>query len=188
MQCSAGFDTEPSVLFAEARKNGLEGIVAKSPGSLYEPGRRSGAWIKCKVTAEQELVIGGFTRPQNSRKHFGAILVGYFAAGKLRYAGKVGTGFDERTLEELHGTLMARRTAECPFFDLPLMRKSRFGAGMGPAEMGKVTWVRPSLVAQIKFSEWTEDSLLRQPVYLGLRRDKPARSVVREPGPTAKAR
>jgi bifunctional non-homologous end joining protein LigD len=188
LQCSKGFNTEPSVLFAEAKKNGLEGIIAKRPGSPYEPDRRSGAWIKCKVMAEQEFVIGGFTQPQNSRKHFGAILVGYSDGGRLRYAGKVGTGFDERTLDDLHGTLMGRRATKCPFSDLPSMRQSRFGAGMGPAEMRKVTWVKPSLVAQIRFSEWTGDGLLRQPVYLGLRRDKPARDVVREPGPAEKSR
>jgi bifunctional non-homologous end joining protein LigD len=188
VQFSTGFKTEPSVLFAEARKNGLEGIIAKKPGSLYEPDRRSGAWLKFKVLAEQELVIGGFTRPQNSRKYLGAILVGYYDKGKLRYAGKVGTGFDGGALEDLHGRLMALPAAKCPFVDLPSLRKSRFGAGMGPAEMRKVTWARPTLVAQVKFAEWTEDGLLRQPVYLGLRRDKPARDVRREAGAAATLR
>ena len=188
VQLSAAFETEPAVLFKEARKNGLEGIVAKKPGSLYEPDRRSGAWLKCKVLAEQEFVVGGFTQPRNSREFFGAILVGYYEDGRFCYAGKVGTGFDAGTLESLHGAFMRKRVAACPFADLPRTGKARFGLGMGPAEMRKVTWVRPTLVAQIRFSEWTEDRLLRQPVYLGLRTDKPAREVVREAGPTARAR
>jgi bifunctional non-homologous end joining protein LigD len=188
VQCSTGFNTEPGDLFAEVKKNGLEGIIAKKPGSRYEPERRSGAWIKCKVLAEQEFVIGGFTRPQNSRKYLGAILVGYFDGGRLRYAGKVGTGFDERALEDLHGMLMKKRTAKCPFVDLPSPRKARFGAGMGPAEMRKVTWVGPSFVAQVRFSEWTEEGLLRQPVFVGLRKDKAAKDVRRESGPAARSR
>jgi bifunctional non-homologous end joining protein LigD len=182
VQFSTGFTTEPSALFDEARKNGLEGIIAKKPGSRYEPDRRSGAWLKFKVLAEQELVIGGFTRPQNSRKCFGAILVGYYDRGRLRYAGKVGTGFDGDALEDLHRRFVALKAAACPFADLPSLRKARFGAGMGPAEMHKVTWVRPTLVAQVRFAEWTEDGLLRQPAYLGLREDKPARDVRREAG------
>jgi bifunctional non-homologous end joining protein LigD len=187
LQFSAGFETEPRLLFAEAKKNGLEGIIAKKPGSRYEPDRRSGSWLKCKVVSEQEFVIGGFTPPQNSRKHLGAILVGYFDGRELHYAGKVGTGFDERGLEALHGALIKIETARCPFVDLPHPGKPRFGAGMGPGEMSKVTWASPRLVAQVKFSEWTRDGLLRQPVFLGLRRDKPAKDVVREPGPSAKS-
>jgi bifunctional non-homologous end joining protein LigD len=188
LKLSTVFKTEPRVLFAAAKKNGLEGIIAKKPGSHYEPDLRSGAWLKCKIFAEQEFVIGGFTRPRNSRKYLGAIMVGYFDGGRLRYAGKVGTGFDERALAALHGALMGKKAARCPFADLPSLRRARFGAGMGPAEMKRVTWARPALVAQVKFSEWTGDGLLRQPVFLGLRRDKPARDVVREAGPAAKAR
>jgi bifunctional non-homologous end joining protein LigD len=188
LQLSSVFTTEPSVVFAEAQKNGLEGIIAKRPGSLYESGRRSGAWLKCKVVAEQEFVIGGFSRPQNSRQHFGAILVGYFDGKRLLYAGKVGTGFDERTLEDLHGRFAAQEAKVCPFADLPAPGKSRFGAGMGPSEMRKVTWIRPTLVAQVKFSEWTGDGLLRQPVYLGLRNDKSAKDVRRETGAIPKKR
>jgi bifunctional non-homologous end joining protein LigD len=174
------FDVEPAKLFAQARRHGLEGIVAKRPGSSYEPGGRSGAWLKCKVVAEQEFVIGGFSAPQNSREHFGAILVGYFANDSLRYAGKVGTGFDRSQLAALHARLLAKRTPTCPFHDLPSARRSRYGAGMGPAEMGRATWVKPVLVAQVKFAEWTSDGLLRQPVFLGLREDKKASAVRRE--------
>jgi bifunctional non-homologous end joining protein LigD len=182
LQLSRSFLTEPSTLFAEAKKNGLEGIIAKRPASLYEADRRSGAWLKCKVLAEQEFVVGGFTEPQNSRHHFGAVLVGYFEEGRLQYAGKVGTGFSEKALGQLHRTFLAKATDKCPFANLPSPRRSRFGAGMGPNEMRKVTWLRPALVAQVRFAEWTEDGLLRQPVFLGLRADKPAKEVVREPG------
>jgi bifunctional non-homologous end joining protein LigD len=183
LQVSPTFRVEPARLLAAARKQGLEGIIAKRPGSLYEPDRRSGAWVKCKVLAEQEFVIGGFTAPQNSREHFGAILVGYHSKGKLLYAGKVGTGFNRALLASLHGNFLAERRSKCPFENLPMTRKPRFGLGMGRAAMAKVTWLRPRLVAQVKFAEWTNEGLLRQPVFLGLRRDKSAREVRREAGP-----
>ena len=183
LQVAPAFETEPATLFAEAKRHGLEGIIVKRPGSLYEADRRSGAWLKCKVLAEQEFVIGGFSAPQNSREHFGALLVGYFQDGELRYAGKVGTGFNRSLLASLHTQFVKRRIAACPFGDLPSERRSRFGRGMGAAEMRKVTWVRPELVAEIKFAEWTEEGLLRQPVFLGLRTDKAATEVRREAPP-----
>lgn len=185
VQLSPTFETVPADLLLSARQQGLEGIIAKRPGSVYEPGRRSGAWLKCKVLGEQEFVIGGFTPPQRSREFFGAILVGYFEKGKLMYAGKVGTGFDRATLQSLHAAFLQRPRATCPFANLPLARKSRFGTGMTAGEMRKVTWMRPDLVAQVRFAEWTDDGLLRQPVFLGLRRDKPAKQVRREAGPAS---
>jgi bifunctional non-homologous end joining protein LigD len=180
LQLSPWFEVEPKELMAAARRQGLEGIVAKRPGSVYESDRRSGAWLKCKVHGEQEFVIGGFTAPQRSREYFGAILIGYYQRGKLLYAGKVGTGFNRRLLESLHADFMKRRRAECPFDNLPMPRKPRFGNGMTRAEMRKVTWLKPELVAQIKFAEWTQDAILRQPVFLGLRKDKPPKEVRRE--------
>jgi bifunctional non-homologous end joining protein LigD len=132
------------------------------------------------VQGEQEFVIGGFTPPQRSRPHFGAILIGYYERGKLVYAGKVGTGFNHRLLESLHAEFLKRPLKECPFSNLPMERKPRFGNGMTRSEMRKVTWVKPELVAQIKFAEWTNDGILRQPVFLGLRADKAAKSVRRE--------
>ncbi len=165
-----------------ARRQGLEGIVAKRPGSVYESDRRSGAWLKCKVHGEQEFVIGGFTPPQRSRQYFGAILIGYYQRGKLLYAGKVGTGFNQRLLESLHAEFMKRRRPDCPFANLPMERKPRFGTGMTRGEMGKVTWLKPELVGQVKFAEWTHDGILRQPVFLGLRKDKAAKDVRREAG------
>ncbi len=183
LQLSPWFDdVEPAQLLQSAREQGLEGIIAKRRGSVYESGKRTGAWLKCKVHGEQEFVIGGFTAPQNSRPHFGAILVGYYERGKLLYAGKVGTGFNHRLLETLHGEFLKRERAECPFANLPMERRPRFGNGMTRAEMKKVTWIKPELVAQVKFAEWTNDGILRQPVFLGLRTDKAAKAVRREAG------
>jgi bifunctional non-homologous end joining protein LigD len=183
VKVSPAFDVEPAELLSVAKKNGLEGIVIKRPDSLYEPDRRSGAWLKCKVVAEQEFVIGGFTLPQRSREHFGAILVGYHQGKRLVYSGKVGTGFNRRLLASLHEKFIRARSDVCPFANLPMSRKPRHGNGMTSAEMRKVTWLKPLLVAQIKFAEWTGDGLLRQPVFLGLRDDKPQSRVVREAGP-----
>ncbi len=182
VRLSPVFAVSPAKLLAMAKRSGLEGIVLKRRGSLYEAGQRSGAWIKVKNINEQEFVIGGFTPPQHSRQHFGAILVGYYEQGKLRYAGKVGSGFNGALLRSLHEKFLAKARPTCPFVDLPLERKSRFGTGMPLSEMAKVTWVKPELVAQIKFTEWTNDGLLRQPVFLGLRKDKPAKQVRREAG------
>ncbi|MEO6876021.1 MAG: non-homologous end-joining DNA ligase [Opitutaceae bacterium] len=183
LQISPTFDVEPAQLMNAARREGLEGIIAKRPGSTYEADRRSGAWLKCKVHGEQEFVIGGFTPPQHSRQFFGAILIGYYQRGKLLYAGKVGTGFNDRLLESLHAAFVRRPLKDCPFANLPMERKSRFGNGMTRSEMRKVTWVKPQLVAQIKFAEWTNDGILRQPVFLGLRKDKAAADVRREARP-----
>jgi bifunctional non-homologous end joining protein LigD len=163
------FETEPKDLLEAVRQQGLEGIIAKQPGSLYEPDRRSGTWLKCKVHGEQEFVIGGFTPPKNSRPYFGAILVGYYRGGDFVFSGKVGSGFDHARLASLHAEFMKRKLG-APAFVNP------------PREKG-VTWIKPELVAQVRFAEWTHDGVLRQPVFLGLRKDKPAREVVREAAP-----
>lgn len=180
LQLSPVFVVEPASLMPQIQEQGLEGIIAKRPASLYEPDRRSGAWLKWKVLNEQEFVIGGFTEPRNSRSYFGAILVGYYQRGQLLYAGKVGTGFDFTLLQKLHGMFSKILRDDCPFSNLPMARKPRFGQGMTRSEMKKVTWLDPKLVAQIRFGEWTNDGLLRQPVFLGLRKDKAAKDVRRE--------
>lgn len=182
LRLSPVYEVDPAALLAEARKKGLEGLILKRAGSAYEPDRRSGAWLKIKNVNEQEFVIGGFTPPKNSREKFGAILVGYYRDGKLIYAGKVGTGFNATLLRTLHRKFLTQQTSACPFANLPLAKSSRFGQGMTRAVMRTVTWLRPTLVAQIKFTEWTIEGLLRQPVFLGLRQDKPARQVRRETG------
>jgi bifunctional non-homologous end joining protein LigD len=170
---------DPEHVLAEIAERGLEGLIAKRLDSAYEAGRRSGAWRKIKCLREQEFVIGGFTAPRGGRSHFGALLVGYYRGKELIFAGKVGTGFDAKTLADLRAKMVARRTARSPFKSLPTQR-SRWGTTFTRAELARCTWVKPQLVAQVRFAEWTEDNILRQPAFLGLREDKPAREVVRE--------
>jgi bifunctional non-homologous end joining protein LigD len=153
--------------FEEACARGLEGIIGKRADSPYTF-RRSRDWLKFKCVAEQELVIGGFTAPKGSRTDFGALLVGYYHEGKLRYAGKVGTGFGQRALRDLGSRLRELERSDAPF-----------GEEVQSKPAG-VHWVRPELVAQIAFGEWTRDGRLRQPRFLGLREDKRPREVVRE--------
>jgi DNA ligase D-like protein (predicted ligase) len=153
-------------LFRDACRRGWEGLIAKRADSVYAAAR-SRDWLKLKCSAEQELVIGGYTAPRGSREELGALLLGHFEDGGLRYAGKVGTGFTRDVLRDL-----AARLA-------PLRREtSAFAAGDPPAR--GTTWVEPRLVAQVAFTEWTRDGRLRHPRFLGLRDDKDAREVVRE--------
>lgn len=151
--------------FREACRRGWEGVIAKRAQSRYSP-TRSRDWLKLKCAHGQELVVGGWTAPRGSRQHLGALLVGYYESGRLRYAGKVGTGFDRPTLAHLSREL------------------ARLGQDSSPFEAGdpprSAHWVKPELVAELGFAEWTRDGKLRQPRYLGLRDDKPAREVVRE--------
>jgi bifunctional non-homologous end joining protein LigD len=157
---------EGAALLVEACRDGWEGLIAKRLGRPYVS-TRSRDWLKLKCTRAQELVIGGFTAPRGSRTELGALLVGHFAGDRLRYAGKVGTGFSRATLLELAEALA------------PLVRET------SPFEPEKgipraATWVEPELVAQIAFMEWTSDGRLRHPSFLGVRFDRPAREVVRE--------
>jgi bifunctional non-homologous end joining protein LigD len=154
-------------LFALAQAEGLEGIIGKRRASTYQE-RRSHDWVKIKTHHEQEVVVGGWTDPQGSRSAFGALLVGVYEDGKLRFSGGVGTGFTQATLRGVMAKLAPIGSARCPFSEVPreLLKKSH--------------WVKPQLVAQVKFAEWTHDGQLRAPVFLGLREDKKARDVVRE--------
>jgi bifunctional non-homologous end joining protein LigD len=155
-----------AALLADACRGGWEGLIAKRVGTPYVS-TRSRAWLKLKCTRSQELVIGGFTAPRGSRTDLGALLVGHFQGRRLRYAGKVGTGFTRATLRELSERLA------------PLVREtSPFEPGKGIPRVA--TWVEPELVAQIAFMEWTPDGRLRHPSFLGVRFDKPASEVVRE--------
>jgi DNA ligase D-like protein (predicted ligase) len=149
-----------------ACEQGLEGLIAKRAASTYVAGR-SREWLKLKCVLEQELVVGGYTDPTGSRTDFGALLVGYYEGGKLRYAGKVGTGYTAARLAELGAMLRKLETASSPFADA---RSIPRGAH----------WVRPKVVAQIGFAEWTTQGLLRQARFLGLRDDKAPDDVVRE--------
>jgi DNA ligase D-like protein (predicted ligase) len=152
--------------FRYACRHGWEGVIAKRAASPYVA-KRTRDWLKLKCQHGQELVIGGWTAPKGARQRLGALLVGYYEQrGKLRYAGKVGTGFDQRTLQMLGDELERRERDTSPF-----------EAG-GPPRQAR--WVEPELVAEIGFAEWTRDGKLRQPRYQGLRDDKSAREVVRE--------
>ncbi|MGB2629447.1 MAG: non-homologous end-joining DNA ligase [Candidatus Acidiferrum sp.] len=151
--------------FAVARKRKLEGLVAKNTASKYQE-RRSHEWLKVKLNHESEFVIGGYTKPAGSRQYFGALLLGVYEGKKLCFAGKVGTGFDARTLRELSNQLQKIKVTKSPFDD--------------EVDERDATFVRPKLVAQIAYTEWTGDGRLRHPAYLGLREDKSAREVRRE--------
>jgi bifunctional non-homologous end joining protein LigD len=180
LRLSPLLDAEPKKIWSEIKRLGLEGIIAKRKDSTYESGRRSGAWQKIKAQNEQEFVIGGFTEPRGSRKFFGAILVGYYSGKRLLFASGVGTGFSAATLRQCHQLFQKHRIPECPFTNLPAAKRNRFGGGLTAAEMRRCTWLKPVLVCQVKFYEWTRDGNLRQPVFMGLREDKKPTEVVRE--------
>ncbi len=151
-----------------ASDNGWEGVIAKRRDARYSPGVRSDAWLKLKLDFEQEFVVGGFTAPRKSRQDIGALLLGYFdARGKLVYAGHMGGGFTRAGLKEMRKRLdpLIRKTS--PFEDVPRTNEA-------------ATWVRPRVVVEVKFSEWTTDRRLRQPIFLGVRDDKAARDVTYE--------
>ena len=154
-------------LYRRAVASGWEGLIAKHAGSRYRSGKRTSDWRKLKIVHEQELVIGGWTEPRHTRSHFGALALGVYQHGALVYAGHVGTGFDEAELARVMARLKPLETKACPFRDQPKTNE-------------RPHWVRPVLVAQIRFSEWTADGSLRHPVYLGLRDDKKATDVHRE--------
>lgn len=155
-------------VFRQACEQGLEGIVCKQEDSPYVD-VRSPAWVKVKCTRRQELVIGGFTKPQGGRKAFGALLLGVYEGERFVYAGRVGTGFTQQTLRDVRRDLARRVRKTSPFDDPPT----------GAAARG-VTWVSPELVAEVSFTEWTDDGSLRHPSFQGLRADKDPKSIVRE--------
>ncbi|MBW9204331.1 non-homologous end-joining DNA ligase [Mumia sp. zg.B17] len=164
-----------TAMFHHAESVGWEGVMAKRAASTYQAGRRSPDWLKLKVVRGQELVVGGWTDPQGARSGLGALLLGYYEGDDLRYAGKVGTGFDEKTLAHLGSLLAPLSRSTNPFADSAdeIRRTSRTAAA-------QTHWVEPRLVVQIGFSEWTGAGRLRHPRYQGLRDDKDPREVVRE--------
>jgi bifunctional non-homologous end joining protein LigD len=154
-------------LFKEAEKLGLEGIMAKRAQSTYLSGTRSKDWLKIKTARRQEAVIVGYTAPRRTRPFFGALVLAVREGSGWRYVGHVGTGFSHAMLEELYGKLLPLRTASRPF-----KRHSKEKPG--------TTWVKPKLVAEVRFTEWTGDGEMRHPAFLGLRTDKKATDVVLE--------
>lgn len=153
--------------YALAEQEGLEGIMAKHADSTYAAGIRSRQWLKIKTHQRQEAVIAGFTQPRKSRKYFGALVLGIYENGELVYAGHSGTGFTEKAQADLYKKMKPLVTSKCPF------RKK-------PKTNMPSTWLKPALVCEIKFSEWTKDNVMRMPVYLGLREDKKPEEVTRE--------
>ena len=176
---SASITADSDRVLAEMKARGLEGVIAKRKNSKYEIGRRSGAWVKFKWTTQQEFVIGGYSEPRGTRSHFGALVVGYYENKQLKFAAKVGTGFDQKLLKSLHKKFQKLIQRDCPFVNLP-EKSGRFGRGLTAAEMKRCTWLEPKLVCEIRFAEWTRDNHLRQPAFLGLREDKQPEEVTRE--------
>jgi bifunctional non-homologous end joining protein LigD len=168
----SGYFEDGEALLEAATEQSLEGVMAKRPASRYCEGKRTRDWLKIKTHGEQEFVIVGYTKGEGRRSsRFGSLVLATYEGDELRWVGNVGTGFNERTLEELLGKLEQLRRETSPLAVVPKMPKVR---------KADVVWVEPSLVAQVKFIEWTHDGHLRAPVYLGLRDDKPARDVHKE--------
>lgn len=168
LRYSEHLDAQGEAYFQQACENGWEGVIAKRADSPYRGGR-SRDWLKFKCVRGQDFVVGGFTEPQGSRAGFGALIIGYHENGALRYAGKVGTGYDHATLRSLRARLDTMALAESPFAD----------------EVPEPTahWVAPELVVRVGFSEWTREGRLRHPRFRGLRPETPADTVIRESAP-----
>jgi bifunctional non-homologous end joining protein LigD len=172
VQFSVAFDEDPKKLLASAQKAGLEGLIGKRGDSHYHA-QRSTDWVKLKVSARQEFVIGGFTDPQGSRNGLGALLLGFHDdQGELRYAGNVGTGFDQKTLTRLRAQLEEIEIGASAFADAP--------ARVGTVKRVLPHWVKPKLIAEVSFAQWTRSGHVRHAVFHGLRSDKPADRITRE--------
>jgi bifunctional non-homologous end joining protein LigD len=168
LRISEAFPGAGDEMLEAAREHGLEGILAKHAGSCYES-KRSSEWLKIKIVNQQEFVIGGFTEPQGDRDYFGALILGAYDGKELNWVGNVGTGFDQKTLARLYSRMKPLVTEKCPFAERPKPDRG-------------MTWVRPELIAQVKYANWTPDNRLRAPVYLGLRDDVEAQQVTRADG------
>ncbi len=171
---STPFEANPTDLIWSAKELGFEGIVAKRKGSLYEPGKRSGAWLKYKIDRSQEFVIGGYT-PGHP---FDGLVVGYYDGADLKFVAKVRNGCVGRTRAEVYEAMWPLQVDKCPFVNLPEKRCTMWA--LTAEEMKECRWLRPRLVAQVEFTEWTPDGHLRHSSFAGLRDDQEARQVVRE--------
>jgi bifunctional non-homologous end joining protein LigD len=171
---SESLDANPKDLVRVVKEFGFEGIVAKRKDSLYEPGKRTGAWLKYRVNRGQEFVIGGYT-PGNP---FDALIVGYYEGERFLYAAKVRNGFVPLVRREVASRFKGLEIDTCPFANLPEGKRTQWA--LTKEEMNNCMWLKPELVAQIEFTEWTPDGHLRHSRFAGLREDKDAREVVRE--------
>jgi DNA ligase D-like protein (predicted ligase) len=174
---SGPLDAELPVLVQSVKVYGFEGLVAKRGSSLYESGLRSGAWMKMRVNRGQEFVIGGYTR---GTKTFDALVFGYYEGEKLIYVARTRSGFTPVTRAQLFTRFKGLETDQCPFVNLPEAKSGRWGQGLTAAKMVEVQWLKPRLVGQFEFLEWTADNHLRHSKFIGLRADKRARDVGRE--------
>jgi DNA ligase D-like protein (predicted ligase) len=170
-------EAAPNDLVFAAREQGLEGVIGKRKDSFYQPGKRTGAWIKYRVNRGQELVIGGYVPGTHG---LDSIVVGYYKGEELIYVARVRNGFVPASRRQVFGKLQPLAIPKCPFVNLPETRRSRWGEGLTVEGMKKCVWVRPELVAQIEFLEWTESDHLRHSKFTGLREDKDARCVIKE--------
>ena len=174
---TGSLDAPLPVLIESVKAQGLEGLVAKRRDSRYESGLRSGAWQKMRVDRGQEFVIGGYTR---GTKTFDALIFGYYEGADLIYVARTRNGFTPATREALFKRLRPLEIPDCPFVNLPEPRGGRWGQGLTTAKMAECQWVKPVLVGQFEFLEWTADNHLRHSRFVGLRDDRPAREVGRE--------
>lgn len=174
---SADLQADLPSLIAAVKQQGFEGLVAKRRDSRYEPGQRTGAWRKMRVNQGQELVIGGYTP---SPKNFDALVIGYYEGGKLIYAARTRNGFTPASRAELFKKMKPLEIAECPFANLPEKMAGRWGAGLTAAKMAECRWMKPQLVGQFEYVEWTPDDHLRHTKFVALREDKKAKNVRRE--------
>src|SRR4029077_13082848 len=161
--------SSPGQILEAVRKLGLEGVVGKRIDSIYEPGERSGAWIKLGANMEQEFVIGGYVP---GTRGFDALLVGVYENKELNFVAKVKNGFVQRVRDEIFPALKALQTAKCPFKNLPEKGPSRWGESITAEKMDECRWVRPRLVCQVAFVEWTDAGHLRHCTFIGMRHDK----------------
>jgi bifunctional non-homologous end joining protein LigD len=167
----------PEVITAAVRGMGLEGVIAKRRGSVYTPGRRSDSWVKVRFAKHQELVVGGY---KPTAIPFDSLIVGYYDGSKLMCAGKVRNGFTPAARADLAARMTPLETPRCRFANLPSSRSSHWGEGITAEEMTEIRWLKPRLVVEVSFAEWTRDGSLRHAAFIGLRDDKRARDVRRE--------
>ena len=170
-------EATPNDLLSAVREQGLEGIIGKQKDSPYQPGKRSGAWIKHRVNRGQEFVIGGYFPGPHG---FDSLIVGYYDGDKLMYVARTRNGFVPASRRQVFSKLKHLVTPNCPFVNLPETRRSRFGEELNAEKMKKAVWLKPEAVAQIEFLEWTEGDRLRHSKFVGLREDKNPRRVVKE--------
>ena len=177
VQLSESFQIPAKQMLELVRSHGLEGVVAKRLSSTYEPGRRSGTWTKLRIELSQELVIGGYTPGTHG---FDAVQVGFYQDDQLRFCASVRAGFVPASRRALFSRLTPLETEACPFANLPEASPGRWGQGLTAAKMKNCVWLRPRLVAQFRFLEWTPSHHLRHVSFVGVREDKDPRGVTKE--------